>query len=60
FLDESFFKCHRSYVINLARMLEVDRGDGSSIIMSNGAIVPLSRRRNKEFRKTIDSLFLHE
>lgn len=58
-LDEAFFKCHRSYVINLERVLEVERGNSATIIMSNGAMIPLSRRRNKEFREIIDDLFLH-
>lgn len=46
--EEHFFMCHRSYVVNMMYIKSVDKGLGS-ITMSNGATVPISRRRKSEF-----------
>lgn len=39
-LDETFFKVHRSYVVNLKYIKKITRTD---IVMANGDIVPVSR-----------------
>lgn len=39
-LDETFFKVHRSYVVNLKYIKKITRAD---IAMANGDIVPISR-----------------
>lgn len=39
-LDETFFKVHRSYVVNLKYIRKIDR---SRVTMTNGDVVPISR-----------------
>lgn len=49
-LDRRFFKCHRSYLINLAHIVGFD---SSSAHMRSGAKVPVSRLRRKEFESAL-------
>ncbi|MBR5991584.1 MAG: LytTR family transcriptional regulator, partial [Clostridia bacterium] len=46
--EEYFFTCHRSYTVNMMHIRKVASGLGS-MKMSNSDIVPISRRRKKEF-----------
>ncbi|MBO4445533.1 MAG: response regulator transcription factor [Clostridia bacterium] len=46
--EEYFFTCHRSYTVNMMHIRKVASGLGS-MKMSNRDIVPISRRRKKEF-----------
>ena len=39
-LDDTFFKAHRSFIVNLKYIKQITRTD---VTMTNGAIVPLSR-----------------
>lgn len=41
-LDESFFRCHRSYLVGLRYVRQIAKAD---VIMDNGKLIPLSRRR---------------
>ena len=45
-LDEHFFRCHRSYLINLKHLKGYKNG---TAYMDNGREVPVSRLRSKEF-----------
>ncbi len=45
-LDEHFFRCHRSYLINLRHLKGYKSG---TAYMDNGREVPVSRLRSKEF-----------
>ncbi|EOS28238.1 hypothetical protein C807_03776 [Lachnospiraceae bacterium 28-4] len=45
-LDEHFFRCHRSYLINLRHLKGYKNG---TAYMDNGREVPVSRLRSKEF-----------
>ncbi len=49
--DFSFFRCHRSYLINLNQITQFDISDNS--IELNGHIIPISRNN----RKTLFNLF---
>ena len=46
--DNSFFRCHRSYLINLRYL---DRYTSSEIIMTNGDKVILAQKRYSELVK---------
>lgn len=46
-----FFRCHKSFLVNLGEI----KSFGKDIIMSNGDIVPLSRRRKAEFLKALSA-----
>jgi two-component system LytT family response regulator len=46
---QSFFRAHRSFLINLTHVKMYRRGDGGEIIMSNGDEIELSRTHKDEF-----------
>ncbi len=43
-----FFRCHRSYVVNLCHVLSYDKRD---VRLDNGESIPLSKRRHQVFGK---------
>ena len=49
-LDERFYRCHRSYLVNLDAVTELQTG---TAILSNGAQVFISRRRQQEFMQRL-------
>lgn len=49
-LDSRFFRCHRSYLVNMEFVM--DKGDGYAD-MAGGRRVLISRRRQKEFMKRL-------
>ena len=48
-LENGFYKCHRSYIINLHH---VNSYSGSEIKMRSGSVIPLSRSYNSNFKET--------
>ncbi|MCB9227968.1 MAG: response regulator [Chitinophagales bacterium] len=52
--NPNFFRVHNSYIINLYKIKSVDKK--GEIIMNNGSIVPISRRKKDEFYKKIGIL----
>jgi len=46
---QSFFRGHRSYLINLAHVKMYRKGEGGEIVMSNGHEIELSRTHKDEF-----------
>lgn len=48
-LENGFYKCHRSYLINLFR---IDSYTSNEITMRSGSKIPLSRSYNTEFKMT--------
>ncbi len=49
-LDSHFFRCHRSYLINLKHLKGYKNG---TAYMDNGKEVPVSRLRSKEFSSVV-------
>ena len=49
-LDGQFFRCHRSFLVNMAHTLTVDKG---TAILDNGEKVLVSRRRQQEFMQAL-------
>ena len=49
-LDSCFFRCHRSYLINLKHLKGYKNG---TACMDNGKEVPVSRLRIKEFSSVV-------
>lgn len=45
-LPDHFFKCHRSYIVNLHHVQRYEEGD---IQLDNGECIPLSRRKRRLF-----------
>ncbi len=52
--SESFFRAHRSYLINLAHVKMYRKGEGGEIVMSNGHEIELSRTHKDEFLHLIN------
>jgi two-component system LytT family response regulator len=46
---QSFFRAHRSYLINMAHVKMYRKGEGGEIVMSNGHEIELSRTHKGEF-----------
>jgi two-component system LytT family response regulator len=46
---QSFFRAHRSYLINLSHVKMYRRGEGGEVVMSNGHEIELSRNHKNEF-----------
>lgn len=47
-LSDSFYRCHRGYVVNMAYITEFDL---DSITLNNGEQIYLTRKKHKEFSK---------
>jgi two-component system LytT family response regulator len=50
---QGFFRCHRSFIINLQRLSRWVRSDGGMIVMQSGREVPISRDRRDELEQLI-------
>lgn len=51
-MDESFFRIHRSYIINIKNIVEIDKKK-KCVIMTNGESCPIAFRRLKALEKII-------
>ncbi len=56
--DSGFVRIHKSFLVNMQHLNEYQRGEGGQVVLSNGDIVDVSRRkkdlllaRMKEFYK---------
>lgn len=52
--NQSFFRAHRSYLINLTHVKKYRRGDGGEITMSNDHEIELSRAHKDEFLRLLN------
>jgi two-component system LytT family response regulator len=52
--DHHFFRAHNSFLINLNEVKKYIKGDGGSVIMSNGDEVFVSKRRKEEFLASLN------
>jgi len=48
-----FFRIHHSYIINLRHVVKISKKDGYFCELSNGAILPVAKRRQDDFNKFI-------
>lgn len=53
----SFFRIHKSFLINLVHVKEYLRGDGGTVVMSNNMELEVSRRKKEQFLSTIKESF---
>jgi two-component system LytT family response regulator len=44
-----FFRCHRSYLINMQLVKEYITTNGGEIVMANGVLIPVARERKEDF-----------
>ncbi|MBS1599087.1 MAG: LytTR family transcriptional regulator [Bacteroidetes bacterium] len=52
-----FFRVHKSYLINLMHVQQYTKGEGGTIIMSNGKEVEVSRRKKEQFMEKVRQVF---
>jgi two-component system LytT family response regulator len=51
--SDMFFRCHRTYLVNVNFIKEISKGDEMCITLKNGNIIPLAKRRLPDLRKLI-------
>ncbi|MEO7046541.1 MAG: LytTR family DNA-binding domain-containing protein, partial [Ferruginibacter sp.] len=51
---QSFFRAHRSYLINMSHVKMYKKGEGGEIVMSNGDEIELSRTHKTEFLQLLN------
>ena len=55
--DAGFSRIHKSYVVNLEHVKEYLRGEGGSVLLSNGKELEISRRKKEEFLQKMKSYY---
>jgi two-component system, LytTR family, response regulator len=50
---EIFFRIHNSYIINKDYLEKYIRGEGGQVVLSNGTVLDVAKRKKAEFLKTI-------
>jgi two-component system, LytTR family, response regulator len=55
--ETSFLRVHKSFLINLMHVKEYVRGEGGTIIMSDGAEIEVSRRKKEQFLGRVKDFF---
>ncbi|MCB9182347.1 MAG: response regulator transcription factor [Flavobacteriales bacterium] len=52
---KSFFRVHKSYIINLAHLKGFSRAEGNMAVLDTGTLIPVSRRRLPDFLGLINT-----
>jgi two-component system, LytTR family, response regulator len=52
----TFFRAHKSFLVNLSYISKYIRGEGGTIVLTDGSEVELSRNRKKEFLELFEGL----
>jgi two-component system LytT family response regulator len=52
----TFFRPHKSYLINLAYVTGFEKSEGGFIIMKNKASIPISYRKKEEFLRIVEGM----
>jgi two-component system LytT family response regulator len=55
--DTSFFRIHKSFLINLHCVKEYQRGEGGLLIMSDNTEIEVSRRKKEQFLQKVKEVF---
>jgi two-component system LytT family response regulator len=50
-----FFRVHNSHLINLVYIKKYIRGEGGQVVMQNGDVIDVARRKKEEFIRLITS-----
>ena len=51
--DPHFFRCHKSWIVNLAFVTEYTRTDGGFLIMKDGTEIPITQEKVQEFMEKV-------
>jgi two-component system LytT family response regulator len=49
--DKNFFRAHKSFLVNLAHVKTYRKGEGGTVVMSDGQEIEVSRRNKEAFIK---------
>lgn len=52
---KEFFRIHESHLINLSYLKKYIKGDGGQVILNDGSVLDVARRRKEEFLKIISN-----
>ncbi len=52
----NFFRVHKSYLVNLDKIIRFNKQDGGSIVLSNKTEIPVSLRRREKFLERFQAL----
>ena len=55
--DTIFLRIHKSFLINLLHVKEYMRGEGGTVVMSNGMEIEVSRRKKEQFLEKMKESF---
>ena len=55
--DTTFLRIHKTFLVNLLHVKEYSRGEGGTVIMSNGMEIEVSRRRKELFLAKVKEFF---
>ena len=55
--DTVFLRVHKSFLINLMHIKEYMRGEGGTVVMSDGMEVEISRRKKEQFLVKVKEYF---
>jgi two-component system, LytTR family, response regulator len=55
-LNENFFRCHKSHIINLTQVETLQNKDGYQVILKNGEVVDVSRRSRENLIAKLESI----
>ena len=48
-----FYRVHHSHLINIRYVKKYIRGDGGQVVLQNGDVIDVSRRKKEEFLKLL-------
>lgn len=51
--ESSFFRSHQSYLVNISHIVEVDKTNHYTIILSDNSLIPTSIRKRKEISQIL-------
>lgn len=57
--SDQFFRCHRSYLVNLYHVLRLDRVDGYGALLKSELRIPVGKRRWSLLRRAMLATALH-
>jgi len=55
--DADFLRIHKSFLVNLRHVKEYIRGEGGTVVMSNGMEIEVSRRKKEQFLVKVREFF---
>lgn len=55
--NSTFFRCHRSFLVNLRYVAELSKSDGDFLTMTNRKIVPISKSKKQQFMELVKDIF---